>query len=80
MCAASATPAEAKHRYHRYGSAAEDMEGFAVAMACQLQDVPLEIIRGISNVAGDRKKLNWQIEAALNSAAVELGAALEEEA
>lgn len=80
VCAASAAPAQAHRRYKRYGSAAEDMEGFAVAMACRLQEVPLEIIRGISNVAGDRDKSNWQIKAALISAAVELGIALEETA
>ncbi len=80
VCAASATPAQAKLRQQRYGAAAEDMEGFAVAMACRLQHVPLEIIRGISNVAGDRNKSNWQIKDALNSAAVELGVALEEKA
>ena len=79
VCAASATPTQAEHRQRRYGASAEDMEGFAVAMACQLQNVPLEIIRGISNVAGDRNKSNWQIKDALNSAAVELGVALEEQ-
>ena len=80
VCAASATPAQADLRQQRYGAAAEDMEGFAVAMACRLQDVPLEIIRGISNVAGDRDKSNWRIKDALNSAAVELGVALQEKA
>ncbi len=78
VCAASATPAQAQLRQQRYGAAAEDMEGFAVAMACRLRDVPLTIIRGISNVAGDRDKANWRIKEALNSAAIELGAALEE--
>lgn len=80
VCAASATPTQANHRQQRYGASAEDMEGFAVAMACRLQDVPLVIIRGISNVAGDRDKSNWQIKEALNSAAIELGAALQEQA
>lgn len=48
---------------------AEDMEGFAVALACQLAGVPCRIIRGISNRAGDRDKANWQIEPALRAAA-----------
>jgi futalosine hydrolase len=48
---------------------AEDMEGFAVALACQLADTPLQIIRGISNVAGDRDKTHWKMEEALYSAA-----------
>ena len=80
VCAASATPAQAEFRQRRYGASAEDMEGFAVAMACGLQNVPLEIIRGISNVAGDRNKSNWQIKDALNSAVTELGDVLEEPA
>ena len=50
-------------------AAAEDMEGFAVALACQLAGLPLRIIRGISNVAGDREKTRWKIEEALLSAA-----------
>jgi futalosine hydrolase len=49
-------------------AAAEDMEGFAVAAACQLCDVPATIVRGISNQAGDRDKKYWQIEHAMNSA------------
>jgi futalosine hydrolase len=44
------------------------MEGFAVAAACQLCDVPMTIVRGISNEAGDRDKENWQIQDAMNSA------------
>lgn len=50
---------------------AEDMEGFAVAAACRLSRIPLTIIRGISNLAGDRDKVNWKIREAMK-AAVEL--------
>ncbi len=48
---------------------AEDMEGYAVALACRLHDVPLTIIRGISNQAGDRNHDGWQVAEALQSAA-----------
>ncbi len=69
-CSASASDDEVRVRKARFPSAtAEDMEGFAVAVACQLFDVPLQIIRGISNVAGERDKSTWQIEPALTAAA-----------
>ncbi len=50
---------------------AEDMEGFSVAVACRMSGVPLSIIRGISNVAGDREKSRWQMAEAMK-AAIEL--------
>lgn len=69
-CAASGNAIEADWRRRNYPNAdAEDMEGFSVAAACQMADVPLEIVRGISNVAGDRDKQNWNIEAAIQAAA-----------
>jgi len=48
---------------------AEDMEAFGVALACRLASVPLTVVRGISNLVGDRRKENWAIDAALESAA-----------
>ncbi|NBP89418.1 MAG: futalosine hydrolase, partial [Planctomycetia bacterium] len=56
---------------------AEDMEGFAVALACRLAGVPCQIIRGISNRAGDRDKAHWQIEPALRAVAKQAKAVLE---
>lgn len=50
------------------GAVAEDMEAFGVAAACQLSGVPLYVVRGISNRAGDRDKSNWKIVEALTSA------------
>jgi len=50
-------------------ASAEEMEGFAVALACRLFRIPCTIIRGISNTAGDRDKTHWQIEAPLAAAA-----------
>ena len=49
---------------------AEDMEGFSVAAACQLASVPLDIIRGISNQAGDRDHRNWRVQEAMTSVAL----------
>lgn len=68
-CAASASPAQAALRRERFPEAlAEDMEGFAVALACALADVPLSIVRGVSNVVGDRDPANWRIPSALGAA------------
>jgi len=68
--AASANEDEAAARRERFpDAAAEDMEGFAVAAACLLAGVPLQIVRGVSNRVGDRNHQNWQIETALSAAA-----------
>jgi futalosine hydrolase len=70
VTSAAREPADCCHRLDCFPSAvAEDMEAFGVAVACQLSGVPLTVIRGISNQAGDRDKENWQIDAALRSAA-----------
>jgi futalosine hydrolase len=69
-CAASSSAHDVDVRRRLFPSAvAEDMEGFGVAMACRLAGVPLTIIRGISNTAGDRDTSRWQITAALEAAA-----------
>ncbi len=69
-CAASATAADVALRRAAFTAAvAEDMEGYGVALACRLAGIPLEIVRGISNTAGDRDKARWQIEPALAAAA-----------
>jgi futalosine hydrolase len=72
--AAGADDVRARLRLHPE-AAAEDMEGFAVAAACRLGRVPLDIVRGISNTAGDRDMSRWQIDAACRAAA-ELAARL----
>lgn len=75
-CATSADEADVRSRLRLHPDAvAEDMEGFAVAAACRLAGVPLDIVRGISNTAGDRDTSGWQIEAACRAAA-ELAAML----
>ncbi len=69
VCTASATEAEASERRTRFpGAVAEDMEGFAVALACRLAEVPVAIVRGISNNVGDRRFERWQIPEALDAA------------
>lgn len=68
VTAASADPAEAAARAAQYPEAlAEEMEAFAVALAAQLYDLPLTVVRGISNVAGDREKSRWRSAAALEA-------------
>lgn len=46
---------------------AEDMESYAVAVACKAQGIPLRVIRGISNQAGDRDMSRWQAAAAMQA-------------
>jgi len=68
-CAASISMEDVRVRLERFpGAAGEDMEGFAVAMACVLARVPLSIIRGFSNEVGDRDSRNWRIPSALFAA------------
>ena len=66
---ASATAAEAQQLRKRFpDSGAEDMEGFGVAAAAKLANIPLTIVRGISNEAGIRDKNEWKIKQALEAA------------
>ena len=68
-CAASASEAEAQLRHCLYPAAfAEDMEGFGVAIACHLGNIPLRIIRGISNRVGHRDLSQWKIAEAMHAA------------
>lgn len=69
-CSASDSAAAAAARRKRFPDAnAEDMEGYAVAMACNLAGIPLQIVRGISNEVGDRDREAWEIEKGLQAAA-----------
>ncbi len=69
-CAASSNDLDVRLRLANHPDAsAEDMEGYGVALACQLARVPCSIVRGISNYAGQRDKASWRIEQALESAA-----------
>ena len=69
VCAAAANAEDVRLRKQTFPAAtAEDMEGFAVAFACRLQGVPIDIVRGISNTAGDRDTSRWQVTAAAEAA------------
>ena len=70
VCAASGTMELAERRRQCYPQAvAEDMEGYAVALACSISGLPLTIIRGISNETGVRDKSKWSIRESLQSVA-----------
>lgn len=65
---ASGSEATAAWRRSRFpGVLVEDMEGFAVALACQQFGVPCRILRGISNAVGDRRVAGWRIDEALGN-------------
>jgi futalosine hydrolase len=69
VCSAAENRDDVKLRINKFPFAlAEDMEGFAVAAACKLAGVPVSIVRGFSNAAGDRDKSNWKIDEALEAA------------
>ncbi|MEO1992666.1 MAG: futalosine hydrolase [Pirellulales bacterium] len=71
VCAASKNNHDVAERQQRYPDAsAEDMEGFGVALACEMAGVPWQIIRGISNQAGQRDHSQWCIEEALKAASI----------
>ncbi len=68
-CAASSSLEEVALKLNKFPTAAaEDMEGFSVAAACRLAGIPLQIVRGISNQAGDRDHRHWEIDQAMQAA------------
>lgn len=68
VCAASANSTDVADRLEKFPqAAAEDMEAYSVAVACRMANVPLTVIRGISNIAGDRNKAHWDVDAALKA-------------
>jgi len=74
VCAASGSLAQAAARKSAFPNAvAEEMEGHSVAVATRVAKVPLTIVRGISNIAGERDKRHWRIDAALEAVAARLG-------
>ena len=50
----------------------EDMESAAVALMSNKADIPCTIVRGISNICGDRDYGNWQLSKAAQAAQKEL--------
>jgi futalosine hydrolase len=70
VAAAAGSAGDVAARRARHPAAAgEEMEGYAVALAAQAFGVPLRIVRGFSNVAGDRDRARWRMDAALRRAA-----------
>lgn len=66
VASGSATPTDATARAHRFPTAlAEEMEGFAVALAARLAQIPLGVVRGVANVAGQRDPASWKVDEAL---------------
>ena len=79
VASASGNMAEANARVAKFPEAVgEEMEGFAVALACRNYGRPLFMIRGISNVAGERDKEHWKTNEALTAARVKLEEAISE--
>ena len=71
VASAAGSPEEALRRRRRHpGAIAEDMEAFAVAFACARAGVALHVVRGISNIAGERDKTEWRVKPALEAAKV----------
>ncbi len=60
----SGDEAVAVARADRFGTAAENMEGYALAVACRRFGIPGAEVRGISNQAGIREKSAWNLELA----------------
>lgn len=50
-------------------AAGEDMEGYAVAAACHRHQIPLAIIRAVSNEVGQRDKQQWRFREAFTALA-----------
>lgn len=51
----------------KHNAICENMEGAAVAQVCAIYGVPLLEIRGISNIAEDRDKGNWDLKLAADN-------------
>lgn len=62
------TSAQAHEIANRTGGICENMEGAAVALACQQLATPLLEIRGISNLVEDRDMTRWDLPGAMQAA------------
>ena len=78
VCSAAATAEEALRRKTRWPEvAAEEMEGFSVALAGVMASVPVTIVRGISNVVGISDPRAWKIDEAIAAVRELVGEILE---
>ena len=79
VCAGSACGRDAERRSRRFPDAVgEDMEAFAVAYACRSAGVPLSVVRGFSNLVGQRERSQWRVTDALRSVTGELERMMDE--
>ena len=62
------TTAKAREIENRTGGLCENMEGAAVALACQQLSVPLLEVRGISNLVEDRDTSRWDLSGGMAAA------------
>lgn len=62
------TTTKAKEIAGRTAGICENMEGAAVALACQQLSVPLLEVRGISNLVEDRDSSRWNLPLGMSSA------------
>jgi len=60
----SATKQRCQALKEQYSPLIENMEGFAVALACKRQNIPLIELRTVSNLVGSRAKENWNFSLA----------------
>lgn len=67
----SGTPERATQLAERHNALTENMEGFALALACRDLDIPFAEVRTISNRVGVRPPVDWNLDGALTA----LGAA-----
>lgn len=66
----SGTPERAAALRSRYACDIETMEGFALAWACRVADVPFVQVRTISNLVGSRDAAHWDLNGARKRLAV----------
>ncbi len=68
----SATPQRAASLYARHAALLENMEGFALALACLRCGLPFLEVRTVSNRVGSRPPRDWDLDGALAALAAAL--------
>lgn len=58
---------DAERMAARHAVRLENMEGFALALACARTGIPFLEVRAVSNVVGERDKTRWRLDAALGA-------------
>jgi futalosine hydrolase len=76
VAGASATPERAADLHARHAALLENMEGFALALACLRCGLPFLEVRTISNRVGSRPPRDWDLDGALAALGVALGTLL----